>query len=489
MMSSEKATQLKMSINTMPQMNTLRNTKSRGLTGSVTSIKSDDSNSNKRAATSPLKIPSLKDPLPVTLKELDVICENVFKHKRSLRPEMTSEGMLTAGKAIIVCFNQVVEAYRTLALKVGIFDEIYDAVKGNNTADELQALKDDIKSEIAEMVKQEVTAAIADSMQHYERDRMEIEETQQGMKDIVANEVQQAVTQLKDVISTGTNLTAERCATKSYAEASKVVSFGNSQVRIESGDKASRKTVEFLVVPMVAMATNFQSSLQIKSVFTTAISAIKYNIRAIQIFTLPNKAIRIIAEPFDIGKLKNSVELRNAGLMIKEREKLRPRLIVRSVPNEWSNEQFIESLILGNVPDVSNELIKVKYKYPVKTGRDRTSVVIETDADVRARLILTGRVYLGYESCRISDHLQVKQCFKCLKFGHITSECKNSEACGKCAGKHATRECDGRNPLKCCNCVIFGHEEVTHSAYDEDKCPVLRRKMIEKARSINYACD
>ena len=47
---------------------------------------------------------------------------------------------------------------------------------------------------------------------------------------------------------------------------------------------------------------------------------------------------------------------------------------------------------------------------------------------------------------------QVKQCFKCQKFGHSASDCKDELRCLRCAGKHTVKSCNElKERAKCAN--------------------------------------
>ena len=74
--------------------------------------------------------------------------------------------------------------------------------------------------------------------------------------------------------------------------------------------------------------------------------------------------------------------------------------------------------------------------------------------------IHTARVY--NRECR------VKQCFKCYKYGHLSSRCTNKQCCGRCDHEHATpmrgdsqNECNKDNPDRC---AAYGK---THPAWSK----------------------
>ncbi|KAI0995171.1 hypothetical protein K3495_g13010, partial [Podosphaera aphanis] len=66
------------------------------------------------------------------------------------------------------------------------------------------------------------------------------------------------------------------------------------------------------------------------------------------------------------------------------------------------------------------------------------------------------------------------QCFNCQKYGHIAKMCTAEAKCGHCAGKHNTRECSGKQEVRCRNC---GKK---HASWHQS-CPV---KIAAKAKAV-----
>lgn len=80
-------------------------------------------------------------------------------------------------------------------------------------------------------------------------------------------------------------------------------------------------------------------------------------------------------------------------------------------------------------------------------------------------LIATTRVKIGFKSAHVPDEIKfgyaimdckyyipnIRQCFKCQKFGHQAEHCKSNQVCINCGGPHSKNEC--ANSFKCCaNC-------------------------------------
>ena len=87
-----------------------------------------------------------------------------------------------------------------------------------------------------------------------------------------------------------------------------------------------------------------------------------------------------------------------------------------------------------------------------------------------------GNRLLGYTIESYRRKTQVKQCYRCQRFGHIAFDCKNKhQKCGRCGGEtHQKRDCTA-SVRKCANC--FG----PHASSDRS-CPKFQEfiKMLDQ---------
>lgn len=91
---------------------------------------------------------------------------------------------------------------------------------------------------------------------------------------------------------------------------------------------------------------------------------------------------------------------------------------------------------------------------------------------IRDQVLDKGRVLISENRSQavasVDPAKEVKQCTRCLRFGHLTSACKAKfEECGKCAENHATQTCQATpERYRCRNC------SKQHSATSL-RCPAL----------------
>jgi len=84
--------------------------------------------------------------------------------------------------------------------------------------------------------------------------------------------------------------------------------------------------------------------------------------------------------------------------------------------------------------------------------------------------------YLHYQPERFVPQFQIMQCFNCCEYGHRAANCKRNPRCGKCAGKHNTKECKSTT-VQCAHCKD-SHEAWCH------ECPawIAEKHRLEELR-------
>ncbi|KMQ90176.1 reverse transcriptase [Lasius niger] len=202
--------------------------------------------------------------------------------------------------------------------------------------------------------------------------------------------------------------------------------------RRELRDQSRLETIE--VVPGENMSKNLPDSEATCRAVLTSIKPSEAGIKVDRVIKGRNKTVRIVADQDEISRLRPMLD--NLGMEVKRVDKLNPRLRIRDIPVGTDKSLFVKDLIKQNLDGASEEDIRLVYWSPAK-GRMGPAAVIEVSPDIRIRLLNQGRVYLGWSSCRVADHLRVLQCFKCLGFGHTANNCQaGSDTCGHCDNVH-----------------------------------------------------
>jgi hypothetical protein len=110
--------------------------------------------------------------------------------------------------------------------------------------------------------------------------------------------------------------------------------------------------------------------------------------------------------------------------------------------------------------------------------KEFTSMIIEIESASQANRVLQEGIVMKYDlkSAEIYDHKsRITQCFKCQRYGHISTACNNLRKCGHCGGQHHTDECAEKTQAKnrqCAACDGGDHQSWSPA------CPARQREMF-----------
>ena len=101
------------------------------------------------------------------------------------------------------------------------------------------------------------------------------------------------------------------------------------------------------------------------------------------------------------------------------------------------------------------------------------------------------RVFIGYQSCKAWDIINIKPCLKSGRSGHSTRKCYNEVCCLNCAEANSTSQCNNTNKEVCINCLYTNKKFNTnlymnHKINDTEKCVILKKKIDKYINMTDY---
>lgn len=247
------------------------------------------------------------------------------------------------------------------------------------------------------------------------------------------------------------------------------------------------KTTSFVIGPQEASISKFKGWEDVKTALFKSVKPSDVGLKPTRVFRASNKSVRVEASEVNLVELSRHGGLKRAGLAVLQEPRLNPRLLVRDISSELAGADVVEEIISNNFSGDENIEMRLIHLFPAKNNK-YTSAIIEVDPCTRRRILTQRRLHIKWSSCRVDDYVSILQCFKCAKFNHLAKDCKSDPRCGSCGCNHELRECERKKdgPLSCANCVASKLPDVSHSAFDSLRCPVLRKRIEEKTRRINY---
>lgn len=189
----------------------------------------------------------------------------------------------------------------------------------------------------------------------------------------------------------------------------------------------------------------------------------------------------------DLNKIKdNDSWVKNLGPSARSVTKTYPVLVFTSKMNLYrrSTPELFQTHLRHWNPYIAPS--HVAQLHPGKENEVGGLILVFKTVEEANNCITDGVVIDGkmHRAVLYNRECRIKQCFKCYKYGHISSECPNQECCGRCAKAHPTStktnqhdQCKAEDPEQCAAC---GGK---HNAWSK-QCSLRKREMtrVEMAK-------
>lgn len=188
----------------------------------------------------------------------------------------------------------------------------------------------------------------------------------------------------------------------------------------------------------------------------------------------------------ELKELAGHAGLSDAGLRVEVPKMFNPRVVIFDVPCLMTDDELLRGICeksLGGMYELNDFKTKVKIiKRLSREGQTTGRVIIEMPASCRDNLLMDGRVYIGWNSFRVSVWERVTRCFGCMSYNHGIKDCKTERLCWNCGNAgHLAKAC--RAPEHCINCK-FKKRPYNHSAVSLT-CPEYQWRLQMLRSRIN----
>lgn len=278
-----------------------------------------------------------------------------------------------------------------------------------------------------------------------------------------------------------------------------LVNVGNTGLQPPSmpvmkySEKVKRRPEEVIVIKP---KDKKQESLVTKKAIEEQINPSEIGVGISQVKFVREGGVAIsCARAQDVENMSHSVENKmSKEYEVKIPERKHPRLKIINIEKALIDDQdvFIEKMIIQNGITVQEEERKINILTSYEDKRRKTGVaIVEVDEETYKQISKKDVLYIGWKKCRYFDHVNVIQCYRCWKFGHMARECKSSEyVCPKCSKNHKLENCKSVETV-CINCrhakdiLKIPNIEYNHTANNKT-CEAYKRIFRQLQMRVNY---
>lgn len=258
--------------------------------------------------------------------------------------------------------------------------------------------------------------------------------------------------------------------------------------------------------PIIVAAKDKRNSKNTKTSIENLIKPSEIKAQIVTVKELKSGEVKIVCSNNEFAE-KILVEI-NSGLAdtcSATFEKLNlPKLKVVGINTEYEKAELEENLRAQNFAELSDKVCNVTYIQKMSknktelternedTNENSFTAYLDVDPSIYHKIMLTGKVYIGWQRCMVYEDLNMKRCYKCCGYGHSIKKCTNRQKCGFCSGEHEAKDCMQKHILQCSNCMESNNKYHTkrsfnHSVFDHDKCETYKSREIFLRTKINYS--
>ena len=216
--------------------------------------------------------------------------------------------------------------------------------------------------------------------------------------------------------------------------------------------------------------------------------------------------------------LLKSPMVKTSNIIVDDTKKMLPKITVANIPNyifsdidpksntnnvnSQSDRELMKSILKQGFMDKNEDVRKLVEEENktfdivfVKTGYTYTTAGIKVSPIIRKLLLDQGFVYIADTRSKVTDRLDLKQCFNCQRLGHISTDCHDrGVTCMYCSASHRTGACPEKlntDKHRCVNCSHSEEESLKSNCHThhsgEETCPIIMEALDKVRCNTEYS--
>lgn len=186
-------------------------------------------------------------------------------------------------------------------------------------------------------------------------------------------------------------------------------------------------------------------------------------------------------------------------LRTKKSTKRMPQIEVQRVREHTDDGELVEAIwkqnehVQASVATLEEFLQSIRVNHRRKLNDSETNVILDCTPRMWHTLTTQDRLNMGWSRHNVTNHINAKRCFKCQRYGHKATECKDAhDTCASCREHHRTADCK-TSTVQCANCCRFNEHNakklsINHRASD-NCCDSYIKARVRASEFIDFNID
>ncbi|GBN35897.1 hypothetical protein AVEN_131880-1 [Araneus ventricosus] len=233
-----------------------------------------------------------------------------------------------------------------------------------------------------------------------------------------------------------------------------------------------------------------ETSEEVTAQLYTSIAPSKFNINVKNVKKLQNGGVAVECSTEDqlrkiMSEINTNKDLQDK--LVAKRPVLKlPKVIIYDVDVNFPREHLLQTISQQNEVDVNQ--MKILFQIKSRT-KDRCHWVLETEPEALRQLLKVRKIALEWSRLTVREFRRPTKCYKCCRYGHISTNCKEEETCPRC-GENGHKRADCDKEVNCINCADLNKKfqlslDVKHDSTDPN-CEAHIRKMKQLRNRTKY---